>query len=103
MKKSRFLLLCLVLLSLGCLGRWLLRPPAAKCVPYTLTLTADSLDAFLCPSLPAVGEEIRVGNTRGKVTAVTAQPKVLIYRREGETLRVPSTLLLSRLFIFFFF
>ena len=95
MKRGRFLFLCLLLFALGCVGRWAFRAPKAAAVPFLLTVTADAADAFLKSALPDVGDEIRVGDTAGRVVAVDVRPRRLLYRKNGESLLVSSSLFLS--------
>lgn len=92
MKGRRFLVLCLALFAIGCLGRVLLHTPEKEPVPFSLTVTAESLDNLLLPALPRVGDEVCVGAVAGRVTGVFALPRELIFRDGGKEKRIPSRL-----------
>ena len=92
MKGRRFLVLCLVLFAIGCLGRVLFRAPEKEPVSFSLTVTAESLDNLLLHALPRVGDEVRVGNARGRVSVVSVAPRELVFRDGGKEKRISSRL-----------
>ena len=94
MRGRRFLLLCFLLFAAGCLGRVALRPPAQEAVPFTLTVRADAVDALLLSSLPAVGEQVHLGTTHARITALSHEPVLLRDRENGKEWCYPSRLFL---------
>ena len=70
----------------------LLHTPEKEPVSFSLTVTAESLDNLLLTALPRVGDEVRVGTARGRVTEVFVAPRELVFRDGGKEKRIPSRL-----------